>query len=112
MDRSTQPPKPPFEWITNTAWDNITELEKMLAETFTGIANAITLNPKEWQRWFLSQRPEPENAPLPGEWETKCEDRLKKMIILRCLRPDRVIFAIRNFVESQLKKDFIENKPT
>ena len=33
------------------------------------------------------------------------------MIVLRCLRPDRVIFATRNFVESY-KKEFIENKPT
>lgn len=56
-------------------------------------------------------RPEPENAPLPGEWETKCEDALKKMIILRCLRPDRVIFAIRNFVE-QYNKEFLDTKPT
>ena len=98
MDRSTQPVKPPFDWITTTAWDNITELEKMLPSTFAGIANAVTLNPKEWQRWFLSTRPEPENAQFPGEWETKCEDKLKKMIVVRCLRPDRVIFSIRNFV--------------
>lgn len=112
MDRSTQPPKPPFDWITTTAWDNITELEKMLPATFTGIANAVTLNPKEWQRWFLSTKPEPENAQFPGEWETKCEDKLKKMIVLRCMRPDRVNFAIRNFVEYYMKKDFIENRPT
>lgn len=84
----------------------------MLPENYNGIANAITLNPKEWQRWFLSIRPEPENAPLPGEWETKCEDKLKKLIVLRCLRPDRVIFAVRNFVEYHMKKEFIEGKPT
>ncbi len=35
------------------------------------------------------------------------------MIVLRCLRPDRAIFAIRNFIEIfGLKKEFIENKPT
>ena len=28
LDRSTQPIKPPFDWITSAAWDNITELEK------------------------------------------------------------------------------------
>lgn len=112
MDRSTQPLKPPFDWITPLAWDNITELEKQLPETFSGIASAVNLNPKEWQRWFLSTKPEPENAQFPGEWETKCEDRLKRMIVLRCLRPDRIIFSIRNFVEFYMKKDFIENRPT
>lgn len=34
------------------------------------------------------------------------------MIVLRCMRPDRVNFAIRNFVEHYMKKDFIENRPT
>lgn len=34
------------------------------------------------------------------------------MIVLRCLRPDRVIFSIRNFVEHHMKKEFIEIKPT
>jgi dynein heavy chain len=55
----------------------------------------------------------PESAQLPGEWETKCEgDKLKKMIVLRCFRTDRVNFAIRNYVEHFMKKEFIENKPT
>ena len=34
------------------------------------------------------------------------------MIILRCLRPDRIIFACMDFVESKMKKDFIETRPT
>lgn len=74
LDRSTQPAKPPFDWITQTAWDNLTELEKELPEVFTGIANAVQLNNKEWNRWYLSVKPSPpESSQLPGEWETKCE---------------------------------------
>lgn len=113
LDRATQAPKPPFDWITQQAWDNITELEKAIPETFTGISNAISLNNKEWLRWFLSVTPAPpESAQLPGEWETKCDDKLKKMIVLRCFRTDRVNFAIRNYVEHFMKKEFIENRPT
>ena len=48
LDRTGQMPKPPFEWITSPAWDNITELDKNLPETYTGIASALNLNPKEW----------------------------------------------------------------
>jgi len=55
----------------------------------------------------------PEDAQLPGEWETKCEDHLKKMIVLRCFRPDRVTFAIRNFVAVGMKSsEYIQSKPT
>lgn len=113
LDRSAQPPKPPFDWITPQAWDHITELEKAIPETFTGIANAVALNHKDWHRWYLSVKPAPpESAQLPGEWETKCEDKLKKMIVLRCFRTDRVNFAIRNYVEAHMKKEYIENRPT
>jgi dynein heavy chain len=113
LDRSTQPAKPPFDWITPQAWDHITELEKAIPETFTGISNAVALNHKDWHRWYLSVKPAPpESAQLPGEWETKCEDKLKKMIVLRCFRTDRVNFAIRNYVEQHMKKDYIENRPT
>jgi len=34
------------------------------------------------------------------------------MIVLRCFRPDRVTFAIRNYVEHFMKKEFVENRPT
>jgi len=33
------------------------------------------------------------------------------MIVLRCFRTDRVNFAIRNYVEHFMKKEFIENRP-
>jgi dynein heavy chain len=82
-----------------------------LPETFTGIANAVMVNHKEWSRYYLYV--DPESQPLPGEWETKCEDKLKKMIITRCFRTDRVNFAIRNYVDHFMKKDgnFVDSKP-
>ena len=34
------------------------------------------------------------------------------MIVLRCFRTDRVNFAIRNYVESYWKKEFVDSRPT
>lgn len=113
LDAKDQLPKPQQDWILKEAWDNVTELERLLPETFLGLPAAINLNPKEWQHWFSSDKMLPEESPLPGEWETKCEDQLKKMIVLRCFRPDRVNFAIRNFVAAGMKSnDYITSKPT
>ena len=71
------------------------------------------MSTKEWKNWFSSKKPEPEDAQLPGEWETKCEEPLRKMIILRCFRPDRVNFAIKNYISTSLKSnDFITSKST
>lgn len=57
---------------------------------FTGIINAFTHNGKEWKKWYLSATPE--SDALPGEWDAKC-DNLRKMIILKIIRPDRVLLA-------------------
>lgn len=34
------------------------------------------------------------------------------MIVVRCFRVDRVIFAIRNYIEHFMKREFIEARPT
>lgn len=74
LDKKSIKEKPPFDWITMQAWENICELDRLLPETFAGIAQAVSVNNKEWQHWFSSDKPMPEDAQLPGEWETKCED--------------------------------------
>jgi dynein heavy chain len=111
MDRSQQPPKPQgnnADWITMQMWDNLTELEKV-SETFKGIPQAVTMQAKDWARWFNQEKPEV--TPLPGEWQTKCDDPLRAMIVVRCLRQDRVIPCMRNYIERYMKKDFIESIP-
>ena len=39
----------------------------------------------------------PEEAKLVEEWEYKC-DVFDKMLILKCFRPEKVMFAISNYV--------------
>lgn len=48
LDRTGLPPKPPFDWIQEPAWDNVCALERALPETYAGITNAVTLSPKDW----------------------------------------------------------------
>ena len=111
MDKKSIKEKPPHDWLTDQAWENVCELDRLLPETFAGIAQAVSVNFKEWQHWFSNDKPMPEDASLPGEWDTKCEEQLKKMIVLRCFRPDRVTFAIRNFVQTGLKSaEFIQTR--
>jgi dynein heavy chain, axonemal len=81
LDRTDLPPKPNQDWITNASWDNIVELERQMPDVFGGLTASITHSPKDWHRWY--NNPKPEQTPLPAEWETKCEEKLKKMIILR-----------------------------
>jgi dynein heavy chain len=82
----------------------------MLSENFKGIDQAVSLSVKDWHKWY--QFPDPESRNLPGEWQTKCEDPLKAMIVLRCLRPDRVTPAIKNYVNVNMGTYFTISNPT
>ena len=97
--------KPPHDWIKQTTWDQLLELQKERPEWAAGIAQAVNLSAKEWKHWYQSVNPEPEDAQLPGEWVTRCEDPIRKMIVLRCFRPDRVNFAVRNYVKDRMKSE-------
>lgn len=111
-DKSIALPKPNADWIQESAWAHLVELDQILP-AFANICQAIQLSTKEWKNWFSHKKPEPEETQLPGEWETKCEEPLRKMIILRCFRPDRVIFAVRKYIFDNLKQqEFITSKAT
>lgn len=62
-------------------------------QVFTVIANTffsrrnISENIGEWQKLYESK--EPQSFPLPEEFNNTLHE-LQKMIILRCLRPDKV----------------------
>lgn len=105
IDRKQQPPNPHTDWINNPAWDTICDLDKsdkILA--FAGLCGAFTHNTKEWKRWYSNSMPEQE--PLPGEWDTKC-DVLRKMILVKTVRPDRVLFSAQMFVQEKLGPEYV-----
>jgi len=101
IDKEMQP-KNPCDWLDDQLWDNITELEKH--ENFHGIISSFDSVGKDWKKWFKSD--EPERAALPGEWESKC-NALQRMVILRCLRVDRVYPAATDFIRLNMGPVFV-----
>ncbi len=95
VNRKEQPQNINADWLPPSAWDNITELEKM--GPFGGIVSSMQLNSLEWSKWYANPLPEQQN--LPSEWDSKCDDYLKKLIIIRSLRPDRVTFVVKELIK-------------
>jgi len=91
LNRKEQPQNINAEWLPPSSWDNVTELEKI--PTFAGIVSSLQLNSLEWSKWYMHPQPELQN--LPSEWDSKCDDDLKKLAIIRSLRPDRVTFVVK-----------------
>lgn len=50
-------------------------------------------------------------APFPEPWETKLDD-FEKLLILKCLRPDKLINAIQIFLTKTIGRQFVEPQVT
>jgi len=97
LDRADQPENTNKDWITDQAWDHLSELDKLA--NFNNIVTSFQQNGNDWQEWYRSA--EPESTPLPDNWDHKLNE-LQRMIVLRCLRPDRVMFAVSSFITNNL----------
>ncbi|KAJ6668326.1 hypothetical protein lerEdw1_015703 [Lerista edwardsae] len=97
---------PDPSWIQDKTWDEICRASDMHA--FTGLRNHVATNPREWLAMYDSK--EPQTYPLPTPWNTNLNE-IQKMIVLRCLRPDKISPSITSFVTDKLGKKFVEPPP-
>ncbi|XP_025836128.1 dynein heavy chain 2, axonemal-like [Agrilus planipennis] len=103
LDRENQIDNPCSVWLSETAWDNITELDKIAG--FHGVVNTFEQFPRDWHAWYIHS--EPETLPLIGEWDDQCNE-FQKMLFVRSLRSDRLSFSVSNFIINNLDPKFVE----
>uniref|UniRef100_A0A8B9ZYI3 Dynein axonemal heavy chain 12 n=1 Tax=Anas zonorhyncha TaxID=75864 RepID=A0A8B9ZYI3_9AVES len=97
---------PDPSWLPDKSWDEICRASEIPA--LKGLRNHVTENIGEWQKIYDSK--EPQSFPLPEQWNNTLNE-LQKMVILRCLRPDKIGPAITTFVTDKLGKKFVEPPP-
>lgn len=86
----------PVDFLSHASWGSIKALSQM--EAFAGLDRDIEGSAKRWKKFCESEVPEKEK--FPGEWKNKSS--MQRLCMLRCLRPDRILYAIRLFVAEQL----------
>ncbi|NXE09964.1 DYH1 protein, partial [Lophotis ruficrista] len=94
-------------WLNERAWGDILALSSL--KNFSGFANDFTANLVAFRAIFDS--PKPHRQPLPGKWEAKL-DAFQKLLVLRCLRGDKITNAMQDFVALHLDQRFIEPQTT
>jgi dynein heavy chain len=62
----------------------------------------------EWRAIYAD--PEPHTKPLPAPWQTKLSP-FQRMLVLRCLRPDKIVLAVNQFIIGQMGKQYVEPPP-
>ncbi|PSN56752.1 Dynein heavy chain 7 [Blattella germanica] len=70
-----------------------------------GLHEDLKRNAPTWKAVFDST--EPHVAPYPEPWNSKLT-QFQKMLVLRCIRPDKIVPAVQGFVQASLGKEYVE----
>ncbi|XP_063744092.1 dynein axonemal heavy chain 7 [Eleginops maclovinus] len=96
----------PCTWLPKKSWDELCRLDEM--ERFKGLRKDIARLRGEWKTVYDS--PSPHQTHFPEEWQEKLS-QFQRMLVIRCLRPDKVVPVVQEFVADSLGRPFIEAPP-
>lgn len=94
----------PVDFLSNMGWGGIKALANM--EEFRNLDRDIEGSAKRWKKFVESECPEKEK--FPQEWKNKTS--LQKLCMMRALRPDRMTYALRLFIEEKMGTKYIEGR--
>ncbi|XP_062872057.1 dynein axonemal heavy chain 12 [Trichomycterus rosablanca] len=99
-------PNPDPSWLQDKSWDEICRASDLPG--LHGLKEGFAKAPTDFLPIYDSK--EPYKTPLPKPWCDQLND-FQKMIIYRCLRPDKIEPAITSYVSDKLGKKFVEPPP-
>ncbi|KAL1138662.1 hypothetical protein AAG570_008724 [Ranatra chinensis] len=93
----------PVKWLTNRSWTEILSLENL--PIFKSFVESFIVSYDSYKHIIDSTQPHRE--PLPQPWNSNF-DAFHKMVIVKCLRPDKVTNCMQDFLSEHLGQQFIE----
>ncbi|XP_053520536.1 dynein axonemal heavy chain 6 [Artibeus jamaicensis] len=124
-----RPPKPEAPWLLTPMWFTCCDLEESLP-VFTGLTQYILLkpisirlgsfetsiNPQEWEGYLQVETEEQfmiqDNDSIQIDLWLSELSSFQKLILIKCCKEEKVVFALTDFVIENLGKHFIETPPT
>jgi dynein heavy chain len=97
---------PIASWLPDSGWQMVCALAKEFPENMERLS-ADLVESKRWRDWIVLDRPEEEK--LPGDWRNL--PAFERLMIIRALRPDRVVNAVKIMVNSELADPVFINPP-
>ena len=97
---------PAAHWLVDRSWDEICRLSDL--PNFKGFRENFTKSIDNWKEFYDNK--EPHLATFPDPYNEKL-NQFQKMIVIRCISPDKITLAVTEFVKRNLGQKFIEPPP-
>eukprot|EP00873_Tetraselmis_striata_P045243 jgi/Tetstr1/465507/TSEL_010176.t1 len=101
-------PNPSPAWLGAEAWAGLSYVEAHV-EGFAGIVESVRGQNGAWRAY--AELEEPQEAALPLGWEETLPTPFHKLVIVKLLRPEKVVFAVSKYVEATMGSAFTEPAP-
>ncbi|PRP75973.1 hypothetical protein PROFUN_01689 [Planoprotostelium fungivorum] len=95
--------KPEDSWLTDKIWNQIVDLGKL--PNFQGFTEHFSTNIDLFKVYFDSPTPDAEDIGEP--WQSKLST-FQRLLVLRCLRPDKMISSVQDYITIYLGQEFID----
>ncbi|BET02170.1 Dynein, axonemal heavy chain [Nesidiocoris tenuis] len=93
---------PLVDFLTPVQWGGIKALVDM--DEFRGLDKDIEGSAKRWKKFVEGDSPERDR--FPQDWKNKTA--FQKCLMMRALRPDRMVYAMRYFIEQKLGVKYVQ----
>ncbi|KAJ3328189.1 Dynein heavy chain 7, axonemal [Blyttiomyces sp. JEL0837] len=97
------PPNPEPKWLSDKSWGEICRVSNL--PSFTRFSDDFRQNLPAWKDIYDSTEPHKEVA--PGGWDQRLS-AFQQLVVLRMLRPDKLVPGIMEFVKGKMGVKFIE----
>eukprot|EP00993_Chasmostoma_nieuportense_P002181 NODE_2_length_6488_cov_18.174344_g1_i0.p1 GENE.NODE_2_length_6488_cov_18.174344_g1_i0~~NODE_2_length_6488_cov_18.174344_g1_i0.p1 ORF type:complete len:2154 (+),score=521.91 NODE_2_length_6488_cov_18.174344_g1_i0:435-6464(+) len=95
------------EWCAEPNWAAVQALSEV--EGATPSFDLLPADMAEHNRWKLwSETEKAEEEKMPTDWKNLTS--FQKLLVLRCLRPDRLTAALEHFISEQIGKNYINDQ--
>eukprot|EP00796_Vickermania_ingenoplastis_P004195 gene4195-3033_t len=100
-------PETVVDWCPQPNWDAVQALTEVPGShpEFTMLPSDMAEN-NRWMQWCETEKPELEK--MPTEWKNLTD--FERLLVLRCLRPDRLTASLEMFVADKIGKFFVSDQ--
>jgi dynein heavy chain len=95
------------QFINEPTWARVAGLCRL--PSFAKFGDEINKLVDAWEKWTGHESPE--SQPLPRDLKGPVRTAFQRLLVIRALRPDRTVSAVRDFVLEALGERFVEQPP-